>query len=128
MWFWWAWPLACERIEDQYLRSQVCWLATPALGEPLGQSVVYWAENRALRCTKAVAAGLTRLTAPPRASKAMPPEPFLTPATFWKATTPASRVLIPALLSGVVKKSDLVYWGCRVSLPPLAYAGRWQAW
>ena len=43
-------------------------------------------------------------------------------------TMPASRVPIPALLSGVVKKSDLANCGARVSLPPLAYQGRWQAW
>jgi hypothetical protein len=41
---------------------------------------------------------------------------------------PASTVAIPVLLSGVVKKSDLANCGCRASLPPLAYQGRWQAW
>ncbi len=40
------------------------------------------------------------------------------PATFWKFSTPASRVPIPLLLSGLVKKSDLAYSEARESWPP----------
>jgi len=100
----------------------------PAAPAPTDQPVVYCAENSAFLCTKAVAPGATRLTAPPRASSAIPPTPPAAPGTRCSATTPASRVPIPALLSGVVKKSDLAYSDARPSLPPLAYQGRWQAW
>ena len=58
----------------------------------------------------------------------MPPTPPAAPATRCSAVTPASRVPIPALLSGAVKKSDLANSDARLSLPPLAYQGRWQAW
>ena len=90
--------------------------------------MVYWAPNRAFRCTNAVADGATRLTAPPRASNAMPPVPPFAPATGCRFSMPRSSVLIPAPLSGLVKKSDLAYCGWRFSRPPGTCHGRWQAW
>jgi hypothetical protein len=82
--------------------------------------VVYWASKSALRCTNAVAPGATRLIAPPSASSAIPPDAPGAPATFWKFSTPASRMPIPWLLSGLVKKSDLAYSEARESWPPEA--------
>src|SRR5271156_6121110 len=95
-----------------------CWRATSADAEPTGHVVVYWASNSASRCTNAVAPGATRLIAPPSASNAIPPEAPGAPATRWKFSTPASRVSIPWLLSGLVKKSDLAYSEARESRPP----------
>ena len=90
----------------------------PGAAAPLVQSVVYWARNSAFLCTKAVAVGETRLIAPPRASNAMPPTPPPAPRTGCRFAMPRSRVPIPALLSGLVKKSDLANCGWRFSLPP----------
>jgi len=56
-----------------------------------------------LRCTKAVAVAETRLTAPPRASKAMPPTPPAAPLTDCSAVMLCSRVLIPLADSGLEK-------------------------
>src|ERR1700759_1536102 len=114
-------------MEFQNFCCQVYWRLIPLAAAPLVQSVVYWAMNRASRCTNAVEDGLTRLTAPPMASSAMPPTPPLPPCTLRIASTPPSSVPIPALLSGVVKRSDFAYWGTRDSVPPAEYAGRWQA-
>src|ERR1700728_754497 len=114
-------------MEAQNDRSQACWLLIPAAAAPLVQSVVYWAPNRAFLCTKAVAVGETRLIAPPRASNATPPTPPAAPATDCRDSTLCSRVLIPALDSALVKKSDLASSGSRFSVPPVAYQGRWQA-
>src|SRR5581483_3980012 len=94
---------------------QACCLATAAAAEPSGQVVVYWAWNSALRCTNAVAAGATLLTAPPRASNAMPPDAPDAPPARWNFSTPDSRVPIPWLFSGLVKMSDLAYSEARES-------------
>jgi hypothetical protein len=110
-------------------RIHECWLLISACVVPDGfQLVVYCASNSVLRCTNAVAPGATRLTAPPRASKAMPPAAPRPPRTCRNASTPRSSELMPLPLSGRVKKSDLVSCGTRTSLPPGAYQGRWQAW
>src|ERR1700722_11615381 len=101
-----------------------CWRATSADAEPTGQVVVYWVSKSALRCTNAVAPGATRLIAPPSASSAIPPG---APATFWKFSTPASRVPMPWLLSGLVKKSDLAYSEARESRPAEVWVGRWHS-
>src|SRR5215472_93990 len=106
---------------------QACWRATAAAAEPTGQVVVYWAWKSALRCTNAVALGATRLTAPPSASNAMPPDERGAPPACWKRSTPASRVPIPWLLSGLVKKSDLAYSEARASLPAGFWVGRWHS-
>src|ERR1700684_2370548 len=113
-------------MEAQNERSQACWLLIPAAAAPLVQSVVYWAPNRAFLCTKAVAVGETRLIAPPMASNATPPTPPAAPRTDCRAVPPRSSVAIPALDSGLEKEADLADGGCRFSLPPLAYQGRWQ--
>src|ERR1700722_12268649 len=84
-----------------------CWRATSADAEPTGQVVVYWASKSPLRCTNAVAPGGTRLIAPPSASSAIPPDAPGAPATRWKFCTPASRVPMPGLLSGVVKVNEV---------------------
>src|ERR1700683_4000617 len=94
-----------------------CCRATPAAAEPTGHVVVYWASKSPLRCTNAVAPGATRLIAPPRASSAIPPDAPGAPATFWKFCTPVSKVPMPWLLSGLVKKSDLAYSEARASRP-----------
>src|SRR6516164_1481258 len=106
---------------------QACWRATAAAAAPTGQVVVYCAWNSASRCTNAVAPGATRLTAPPSASNAIPPDPPGAPRTCWKLSTPASRVPIPWLLSGLVKKSDLAYSDARESWPWAFWVGRWHS-
>jgi hypothetical protein len=67
------------------------------------------------------------LTAPPSASNAIPPEPPDAPPAVWKFSTPASRVPIPWLLSGLVKKSDLAYSEARASWPSGFWVGRWHS-
>src|ERR1700677_3068382 len=114
-------------MDVQNERSQACWRLIPAAVALVFQPVVYWASNRAFLCTKAVAGGETRLTAPPRASNATPPRPPAAPRRDCRESTPCSRVLIPALDRARVKKSDLASSGSRLSLPPFAYQGRWQA-
>src|SRR6516225_7824511 len=114
-------------MDCQNARCHACCLATPAAAEPTGQLVVYWAWKSALRCTNAVAPGATRLTAPPSASNAIPPDPPGAPLTRWKFSTPASRVPIPWLLSGSVKKSDLAYSEARESWPWAFWVGRWHS-
>jgi len=57
------------------------------------------------------------LTAPPSASNAIPPDAPGAPPARWKLCTPASKVPMPWLLSGLVKKSDLAYSEARASLP-----------
>jgi hypothetical protein len=104
-----------------------CWRATAADADPTGHVVVYWASKSPLRWTNAVAPGATRLIAPPSASSAIPPDAPGAPATFWKFSTPASRVPIPWLLSGLVKKSDLADSEARESWPPEVWVGRWHS-
>src|ERR1700727_1512300 len=103
-----------------------CWRATSADAEPTGQVVVYWASKSPLRCTNAVEPGATRLIAPRSASSAFRPDAPGAPATCWKFCTPASRVPMPWLLSGLVKKSDLAYSEARDSLPAGFWVGRWH--
>ena len=67
---------------------------------PALQDAMYWASMREWRCTKAVAVGETRLTAPPRAVSAMLPEPPRTEATC------LSRVWMPAAGIERSKKSE----------------------
>src|SRR3984957_5862146 len=67
-----------------------------------------------------------RLTAPPSASKAIPPAPPDAPPTRCRLSTPDSKVPIPWLLSGLVKKSDLAYSEARASLPAGFWVGRWH--
>src|SRR6201994_3996344 len=105
-------------MDCQNERCQACWRLTAAAGAPPGQLVVYCASNSASRCTNAVSPGATRLMAPPRASKAIPPEAPEAPPACWNFSTPESRVPMPPLLSGVVKKSDLAYSEDRDSCPP----------
>src|SRR6516225_2113719 len=114
-------------MDCQNARCHACCLATPAAPEPSGQLVVYWAWKSALRCTYAVAPGATRLTAPPSASNAMPPDPPGAPLTCCRLATPDSSVPIPWLVSGLVKKSDLAYSDARESWPPGTWAGRWHS-
>src|SRR4029077_20288514 len=97
-----------------------------AAAAPAGQVVVYWAPKSALRCTNAVAPGATRLTAPPSASNAMPPDAPGAPPARWNFSTPDSKVPIPWLLSGLVKKSDLAYSEARESRPAGFWVGRWH--
>ncbi len=111
-------------MDRQNDRSQACWLPIPAALAPAAQLVVYCASNRAPRCTKAVASGFTWLIRPPRASRVIPPAPPAAPATDWRRCTPCSIAAIPALLSGLVKKSDLANCGSRANLPYRPWEGR----
>jgi len=61
---------------------------------------MYWASMRERRWTKAVAVGETRLTAPPRAVRAMLPAPPRTEAICLR------RVWMPAAESERSKKSE----------------------
>src|SRR5260370_4306169 len=98
--------------------------ATPADADPTGQPVVYWAWKSASRCTNAVEPGATRLTAPPSASNAIPPDPPGAPFTRCRFSTLDSRVPIAWLLNGLVTKSDLAYSEARDSWPPAVWGGR----
>src|ERR1700749_3210240 len=102
---------------------QACSRATAAAAEPTGQVVVYWAWKSALRCTNAVAPGATRLTAPPSASNAMPPDAPGAPPARWNFSTPASRVPIPWLFSGLVEKLGLGYSEARAGFPARLWGG-----
>src|SRR6185312_2982284 len=74
--------------------------------------------NSALRCTNAVAAGWTLLTAPPSASNAIAPPPPAGPLCTWLASSVASiAALTPAGFRRSVKKSDLAKDGTRGSTP-----------
>src|ERR1700722_15571135 len=68
-----------------------------------------------------------RLTAPPSASKAIPPAPPDAPPTRCSLSTPDNKVPIPWLLSGLVKKSDLAYSEARDSWPAGFWVGRWHS-
>jgi hypothetical protein len=56
----------------------------------------------------------------------MPPPAPEAPPARWNFSTPASRVPIPVLLSGLVKRSDLAYSEARESRPAGFWVGRWH--
>src|SRR5690349_7495831 len=85
---------------------------------------MYWASIRERRWTKAVAVGETRLTAPPRAVKAMLPAPPRTEAIC------RSTVWMPAADSERSKKSERAAYVSRPRRPwgerPGVEPGRWH--
>src|SRR6185437_7980649 len=73
--------------------------------------------HNALRCTKAVAAGLTLFTAPPSASNAMAAPPPDGPRTLPASSMALIAAWMPADDSRSLKKSDLANDGTRGSTP-----------
>src|SRR5690242_16641687 len=98
------------------------WAVVPELPEP--QDAMYWASIRERRCTKAVAVGETRLTAPPRAVRSMLPAPPRTDVSW------ASSFWMPAAEREWSKKSERAAYVSRPRAPcgerPGVEPGRWH--